>query len=375
MKTQIFTSLFLAVLMLSVLSVAAASFTISPTSIAFNQPETSKTVSLSINPTINNTNITSAAITIADDSSTFTIIPTLTSNTNLVNTSSNSVSLGLSSTVVYSRLSLGKTYTGNILLIANGNTSDAQNVSISFMRSLCSSGENGSLVIKSIDDDEDFEWNPLDDISIDVDVRNNYNSKEKVTVELSLYSISDNEFVEFDGNDDVLEQSIRIEDGDTETFTFDFKVSPELAEGNYRVYAKAYLDSDEDAGCTTKIGSNSYEPVTIDYDDAEVIVADIEAPETSSCGLIDRVTMDVYNLDYGDDEDFRVNIYNKELGLNMNSERFSLDNGDSQNVGFDFKIPETAAEKTYKVTVVAEYNYRSSSETYSDESDEYSFNL
>jgi uncharacterized membrane protein len=376
MKTQIFTSLFLAVLLMSVLSVAAVSFTVSPTStIAFNQPETSKSVSLSITPTINLTDISFSGTTIAyDDATTFSVSSSGSAN-DLDNSTTSSVSLGLTSTIDYTKLTLGKVYSGNILVKNTNNASDNQSIPVSFTKSFCSSGENGSITIKSIDDDADFEWKPLDDISIEVDVKNDYNSNEKITVELSLYSTADNEFVEFDGNDDVLEETIRINDGDTETYTFDFKVTPELAEGKYRLYVKAYLDSDEDAGCSAKIGSSLFEDVTIDYDDEEVILDNIDASLTSSCGFVDRVTMDVYNLDYGDDEDFRVNIYNKELGIDMNSDTFSLDNGDSQQVGFDYKVPASVPEKVYKVLARVEYNYRSSSDTFGDETKDYYFNL
>ncbi|MBM3247614.1 putative S-layer protein [Candidatus Pacearchaeota archaeon] len=271
-------------------------------------------------------------------------------------------------------MSVGKTYSAILKVMDNNN--EQQNVTASFERSFCDYGENGSSIeINSVEDDDDFEWNPLDDVTIEVEVENNGNSREKVTVELGLYSVSDNEFVEIDGNDDILEQSIRIDDDDEEVFTFEFKVSPELAEGDYRLYVKAYLDSDEAAACDSKIGSSLYEAVEIDYDDEEVIIDDIQAPIESSCGFVERVSMDVYNLDYGDDEDFRVNLYNQELGIDMNSDIFTLDNGDSETVEFDFKLPSNAVAKPYKILARVQYNYKSKSDTFFDETRDYYFTL
>lgn len=380
MKTQIFTSLFLAVLLMSVLSVAAASFTVSPTStIAFNQPATSKTVTLSVSPTINLTNITGSIVPISDDSSTFTVTPVLTGASDLVNTTTSSVSLALSSTVDYSKMTVGKTYSGNLVLIANGVDSDNQTIPVSFAKSFCDYGENGTnlIEIKDIEEDEDFEWNPLDEITVDVEVENKGDSREKVTVELGLYDSVEEEFVEIDGNDDILEQSIRIDDGDEEVFSFTFKVSPELEEDTddrYRLYVKAYLDTDEAEACVS--GFNSlFEDVEINYDDEEVVIDNIQSPDTMSCGFVDKVSMDVYNLDYGDDEDFRVNLYNTELGIDMNSDIFTLDNGESEQIEFELKLPSSATAKSYKIYAIVEYNYKSSSDSFFDQSDEYYFTL
>ena len=368
--------MFLTALLLSVLSVAAVSFTVSPTSIAFTQPTTSGTNTISITPTINNTNITFSGTSIKYDDGTSFTVSASGSGSNLLNTTSNDVSLSISSTVDYSKLTFGKTYSGNIAAIANSNSSDNQNISVSFAKNFCEGAENSSaLKIVSIDDDRDFDWAPLDDSTIEVEVKNLGDEKEKVTVEISFYSESDEELVNIDGSKDYMKQSIRIGDGDTETFTFNYNISADLPEGNYRVYVKAYLDSNE-SQCVSKIeGTQAYEKASIDYGDSEVVIGDFKTPLSLSCGLSDSVSMNLYNLDYGDDEYFRVHLYNKELGLSLYSDKFNLDNGDSKRVSFDFNVPSNLSARTLKFEATAEYDYSESSDDYGQESDTYTFSV
>ncbi|MBM3247569.1 hypothetical protein FJZ17_03475, partial [Candidatus Pacearchaeota archaeon] len=156
MKTQIFTTLFLAVLFLSVVSVAAANYTLSSTSLKVNQPAT--TSSFAVTPTnssvLSNYTITSGNFSL-DDSSVVTVSGSSLTNINTTQTVNVSTS-GLN----YNKMSVGKTYSAILKVMDNNN--EQQNVTASFERSFCDYGENGTwLEISDIEEDEDFEWNPL----------------------------------------------------------------------------------------------------------------------------------------------------------------------------------------------------------------------
>lgn len=356
------------VTLISLACISAASFSLSTGSLAFIESAKSLPITVTTANMANGSTISASPILISDDSSSFSVsMPAISSIDN-----STARTVNVTSTVDYSKLSVGKEYNGNLVLVANGNASDTLTLPVSFAKSFCAYGENGSdLKITSLDINKDYDWNTMDNVTIDVDVRNYNTSSKKVKVELSLYSLEDDSFVKLDGNKDLLEQSIRITDGSTETFSFSFKVTPKFKEGDYKLYVKAYETSNEETQCTSKIDSEFSKSVSITYNtDEDVVIDEINAPTTLSCGSSDTVSFKVYNLAWGDDEDFSASMSIPELGIKSQYDKFTLNDGDYKTVSFDLTIPENASEKIYRLSLKALYDY-SSSTFFKDTGDNY----
>ncbi|MEM4719503.1 MAG: putative S-layer protein, partial [Candidatus Pacearchaeota archaeon] len=114
---------------------------------------------------------------------------------------------------------------------------------IKFEKSYCRFGENSSSYIKitEIEDrssGDDWEWSPLKEVSLRIEVENRADSSKRVTVKLGLYDTVKAKFVELKDGEKELEQTIRIKENDEEKFNFDFKLPADLKQesGRYRLY-------------------------------------------------------------------------------------------------------------------------------------------
>jgi uncharacterized membrane protein len=232
---------------------------------------------------------------------------------------------------------------------------------ISIERNYCRYGEVGgnSILITDVEDDDDFEWEPLMDVEVEVEVENNGDSSERVIVKLGLYDLTEGEFVDFVDGEDELEETIRISDGDEEVVTFNFKLPATIDPNNeYRLYVKAYESGEEDTKCNSWV-----EDVEVDSD-YEVLMDDLDMPQILICGETNTISLRLHNLELGDDELMRVNLYSQELGLNIYSEEFELDEGDDEYLTLSFIVPENKESKSYRITFYAQYDYKESSDTF-----------
>lgn len=368
MKGQTFSSILLTALLAFVFlasMVSATDFSLGTSSITLTKSSPSANFTITA---LNYTDFTITAPIIKDDNGNNMVI-NLVGNT--INT--NFTTIMVSASPNYDALSLGKSYSGSISVVDANNASFSHPVTLSIEKDYCDFGQNGSSIeITSIDDNKDFDWNPLDNVTIEVEVKNKATVKQKVTVEISLYSPSEDKFEKIDGSKTYIKQSMKISDEDSETYKFNFKVSPKFGEHtDYKMFVKAYLDSDEASLCTSKVEKS----VSVDYGDDEILIDNIQKTDVLSCGQTDRISFDLYNLNYGDNEDFRVRLFNNELGISEYSSRFNLDNGDSQNVAFDLAIPSDVSNKEYDMVLDVQYDYSESSDTFSKSDSNFGFNI
>jgi len=256
---------------------------------------------------------------------------------------------------------------------ATSDESATGSISIALTKSYCTNGEAGSNVtISSIDDrssGDEWEWAPLKDISIDIDVRNNNQvDSEKITVKLGVYDLTSHKFIELnDGADKEISQSIRINEDDEDTFKFKFKLPADIKDdgGRYGLIVKAYVNGKESSNCASRIDSSSYQPITVDFGDKAVLIGNVIIPDFSSCGSTATITGTMYNLDAGDNEKIQVKFYNKELGLDKTYDSLSeLDSGDSEDFSISFDVPQGIKEGTYYITAYGNYDYSESSTFY-----------
>lgn len=245
--------------------------------------------------------------------------------------------------------------------------------SLTLETSYCRAGEQGnSIKISEVDDrssGDDWVWAPLKKVNIRVEVENNADVRRSITVKLGLYDVDKKKFVSLSTDEKELEQTIRIDKNDDEYYNFEFTLPADLRDGgNYRLYVKAFEKGKESESCTsysTDLSNYYYQNIEIDYEE-DVIIDEVEFPTFFTCGSLQSVSFKVYNLNLGDEEKMRVNVYSFELGLNVYSEQFELDEGESETISLNFLVPEGKEAKTYRIKVSVEHDYRESLDVYKD---------
>ena len=255
---------------------------------------------------------------------------------------------------------VGSTIFNLVVETSQGNFSGTLAVEKTF----CRTGEQGDEIsIRDVRDrssGSDFEWEPLKDIRLRVEVDNNADTSSSVTVVIGLYDTTRNRFTDLTELDRELEETIRISSGSWERYDFEFTLPADLdINSDYRLYVKAFVRNQESAQCTSDIsGGNNifFEPVFIDFDD-EVIADQWDTPQIFQCGDTNTISFRVHNLDLGDDEIMRINLRSANLNLNVYSNDFELDRGDREIVFIDFPIPTDVTSGSYRLDIYAEYDY------------------
>lgn len=343
-------------------------------SVSFTNPESEKSIILSnTNSSLNFT--FSSPVTFSIIGPTGAISFVAEGSTSLNGSNTTSWTIRNTTNIDYSNFKLGSAYSGNFNITGieySINSTDnstitqtvLKEVSVSLGTGYCKYGVKGNLFeITGLEDDDDFEWAPLMDIEIEVEVENNDDSSKRVVVKLGLYDLTNNRFVEFVGGEDELDETIRIEEDDEEVFVFNFKLPADIdPDSDYKLYVKAYENGEEDTQCTSAIEEN----IDIESDE-EVLMDELDfSSSVFSCGTTNTISFKVYNVGLGDEEEMRVSIYSQELSLDMDSEQFELDEGEDEEVYFDFVIPEGKEPKNYKFSVTVEYDYRESTDSFRD---------
>lgn len=390
MKSKILSLLLLTVIF-SLTIVSAANFTVS-TSPAVALTRLKSNTSFSITPNLPQNQIVNILVDIPQKITDgkgheITINPPYTINFNGVARGETKGPVEISySGSVPSNFKIGK-FTVNAVV----NVTDAQNVSnfisqtvpIDFINDFCSSGENGTdlLSISSINfdnkDGDDTEWSPLDEITIEVDVSNDWTERIKeINVELGLFDLDGKNVVkDLERLNNKKIDLGSISDGKDKTAEFKFKVPTNFKEEDYILVVKAYSDDKgQKALCvshSSDFGDSYYQIIRglRETDETQQMIIDniITSPETTAqCGEKVQVSAEVVNIGDTDYEDqVKITIFNKELGIN-NEEiiRENFDQGDSSTFEFEFDVPETAAEKTYTLEFKVYYDYDNNDDSY-----------
>ncbi len=342
-------SLFLLTAILSLAMISAANFTLSKTSLNFINADNTET--FTITPT-NTTSTTYTFITpvIADDDGVtipITVTPSPATATGLT-----PITITVSSTVNYNKLSIGKTYSGD-LRITDNNAENAT-IALSFTKSFCELGDKGDLEVRGIDFQvsgfgDDDEWYLTDEITVDVDVKNTGNDDvDNVVLSWALLDKDTGDIIVDDEEND-----IDIKDRDTETFTFTFTVDPDdfdtdILGDDFAFIVKAYSDDQgEDLQCGFK-----EETIKLIVDNNFVILNNIQFTETVPCGEISELTAEIWNIGDDDQQDVSVKVVNTELGINELVDAGDIDSLENKKLRADIKIPANAKEKSYDLKLV-----------------------
>ena len=266
----------------------------------------------------------------------------------------------------------------NVVTITARDTTEAaaKNVSTFTLRkSFCVAGaRTTNLTITDIElkntGDDDENWKLLDEVTIEVEVENNADDDEDVIVELGLFDNAGRNVVgklDF-SNDDEEEIKVNINDDDSETVVFTFRVSPDLEDGNYKLAVKAYGDDAGESNVCTDTSSNFdktvFQTIKIENEDDEgkfIAFDKIQfSPTEATCGDLVTLTLDAVNIGNEDQDRVKVTLKSTDLKLDVSQElRSGLDVGDDEQLSFTLTVPQGLADKTYTVDLSAEYDYRS----------------
>ncbi len=274
-----------------------------------------------------------------------------------------------------------------ITVNAVGNISGSQTVQTSVPltldKGLCEAGPRGTnLTLSRVkirsSGDKDEEWKLLDTVEVEVKVEDRGEDINDVFVDLVLYDGSGNDVtgsLEFSNAD---EDQIELGDfghNDDDTATFEFQVPADFDTGSYKLAVKAYSDGNEDKDCIDSSGNLNnriFQSISVkqENDDDKLITIDnVHLPSETTCAESASGSFEVFNVGDKDQDQVRITMFNKELGLNQEFEiRNNLDRGDSEVIDFTLDLPSNMQNKKYPIMFRAEYGYRNGN--YQDRSDD-----
>lgn len=230
-------------------------------------------------------------------------------------------------------------YSGKIKVKASSNgfiEEKELGLAVEVQPKMCEYGVTGDLEVTIEEPDDGEEFSPGDLMLIDVKVNNRYSKDMDVVVEAVLYDATENEEIASVKSDDE-----EVDDGRSESFDLELEIpTSDLDEDNdYYLYAKAYKRNDENEHCIfDRIKLN------INRGDDNVIIEKFEIePSASSCGNKVVAEVEVENIGTDDQEDVYIVIKSKDLQLELESDKFDLDEYDDidskHRERFEFTLP------------------------------------
>jgi len=226
--------------------------------------------------------------------------------------------------------------------------------------------------MSNLGEGDDTEWRLLDTVRVEVEVENQGESDlSDIVVELAVFDSSGNEVtgdLNFINSDEEEIEIGKINDGDNEQVTFEFEVSPDFDDGDYRLAIKTYSKKSglgQDKICDDTAGdldNGFYQSVSVERETDEgkrIGFSNIKVnPSEATCGDAVQLTLDAINIGDEDEDQVQVTLFNKELGINQFVEiKGGLDQGDSESLSFNFEVPAGLADKTYNLELSADYDY------------------
>mgnify|MGYP001573533298 FL=1 len=258
----------------------------------------------------------------------------------------------------------------------SGQTSDTETFTLS--KSFCRNGQKGNLSLSSVDvnnegEGDDDEWNFLDTITIEVEVDNNAEEDiDDVQVELGLFDSAGRNMIndlDFANKDDERIEVGDINNGDEETANFEITVPADLDSGSYRLAVKAYSkksgigESNICADSSDDLSDTIFQSIRVEKEDDEgkrIAFDRIELrPSEATCGDTVSLSFDAVNIGDEDEDQVKVNVVSTELKVDASQEiKQGLDQGDKRAMTFTFTVPEGLADKSYRIMLDANYDYR-----------------
>ncbi len=390
MKSKI-TSLFVASLLVAALLISFASaLSLSSSSTSLNQNNNQTSLLLTNNNNATQ-NITLTIPNIVEGSNQVTLVVFPSQINSLAPSATSSITV--SATSFPSNLKFGEhsaTLTATGIDSTTGSAVSTATSTITYLKSFCKSGENGNsdadleitrVKVDSTGTDNEI-WKPLDEVTIDIKVRNNGDkSVKKVLVELGIFDSNGRNVVgdlNFDTSDNEQYSVGSVSDSTTEDIQFKFTVPADFEEGSYKLAVKAFSDDvGESKICTdtsSDLSNTYFEDISVEKQDDKgkfIALTNIKSdPEEISCGETVLLTLDAFNVGTEDQDQVKITVLSKALNLSSSYEiKNNLNQGDKQTLSFSFTIPEGIENKVYSLELFSQYDYRSGSAEYRQKSD------
>lgn len=252
---------------------------------------------------------------------------------------------------------------GNLIVKdKNSKAQDTVNLIIDIEPDVCDFGIVGSdLKIDIKEPDSSDEFKPGDIIDIEVEVSNEGKNDMRVQVDAFLFNEKRNIA-------DASSSSKKIEDGEEEDFNLELRIPIDPNDINdedtFTLYIKAYDDNFEELNCI-----QAKQDIDIELEDEEVIIDKKESrifPPAAACGDTISAYVKVINIGSKDNDDVVIKIENQELGIYEQSEKFELEDFNSEEDNtlikqFQIKIPEDAKISRYNLKAIVNYDGGSNS--------------
>ena len=249
--------------------------------------------------------------------------------------------------------------------------------SFSFTETFCDFSQRGSdLKITKIKDNtldnvDEFEWKPNDNVALEVKIENSRESDIDGTLEYALFDTINNRFVDLDEE----EIDFTVEEKKSETVVIKFKIQADLdvdiASVDFNFFVKAYEEGAESRQCvdsSDRLSNTVFQKVTLKKKNHNVIIEKSEIPVNTLCNEDIVIPVKLVNIGRNDEDKVKARLFNKELGINLEKEIDNLDESDSRTISFSFKVPKNIAEKTYTLELDTSFNYDNG--VYKTESDQ-----
>lgn len=388
MKQNTFISFGILALLVLALNVVSANLVASPITLNATQGFSNSTsFTIYNNDSVNSVNLTDA--TLAHNNFPGSQLSTNFTSQNLANNTSVSFSISLNADKVGTFIDSLTIFTNtSTLVIPITLQVSAVPVTTSTFNDtlICGKLSNASIYNIELKDnsnlDDDWSWKPLDNVEIKVYFDTEFDNDESYdySVDLVFYrqvnGVWKDMSEEVADDTDLLQADINnLDGGDDADVVFNFKVNGDIKDENYYMVAKVVQD---ETGKACNWGEKSAgQEISIDKKSQQIVINNLEAPVTASCGETIQLTAEVANIGDSDEDRVKVNLYNKDLGINTFREIENLDSGESQDVSFMFTVPTTAIQKIYSLVLSTEYGYNDNKDRYddSDSDDDYTYKL
>lgn len=237
----------------------------------------------------------------------------------------------------------------------SASTSTSRTVEVKY--NYCRANSTNSPVyleeIININDIEGNDFKPLDIIKLKVKVRNSADESKRVYAKATLVRNSPVE----DADD---EENQRISSDSSKTFNLNITIPADIPRGDAYIFVKVYDDNNESNCEQRKI------KIYVDREDKELVFKDIVInPSTVSCEGTVEVRGSLINLGRSYEERVKLN-YSDDLGYKDSMIYNDVDAGEIKDFSFTLTIPKNATEKSYRLMLVAYYEYNSDDNIYED---------
>lgn len=247
------------------------------------------------------------------------------------------------------------TYDGTVT-VAGAAKSDTFTLEIRVQPEVCSDGNVGDLNIDLREPDSGDDFKPGQRIPIEVKVDNDGNDDLDVTVTAFLFDVDDGDNIE-----EVDSDEINIDEDDSETFEFELAIPEDADESHsFKLFIKSHEDGNEDEQC-----DETSVDLDIKRERNDVITKSIKlTPAIVNAGSSIEIVVTAQNIGSRDQDDVVVTLSNPELGLELQSNSFSLekfDDDDTQVERFTFSVPEDAETGSYDIEATVAFGSKTSS--------------